>query len=357
MRSEKVNRAGGRRRIQRVFGWLFMGSLLVLMLAPLPGVFLGDSAVAQTDAEQTNERANFWREVRKGTTGYSAVSGQESNVLIQGGGENWRALKEGPIATYSAWLIALVLLAAFTFHLINGRQKIENGRSGYVIERWKMYERVIHWYVAILFIILALTGLSLMYGRGVMIPMLGKDGFAAYASVAKLAHNYIGPFYAVGMIAMILMWIKDNLPIKADLEWAKSAGGMWGEGHPPADKANAGEKLMFWQFALVGLVIIASGLILDFPNFGQTREIMQWAHVIHVVAAIISTVTLFGHIYMALFGVEGAMEGMRNGHVDTNWAQQHHDIWYQKLLNKGVRPVEAVDEPEKAPVQAEPRTT
>ncbi|MFO1428575.1 MAG: hypothetical protein U1F76_00310 [Candidatus Competibacteraceae bacterium] len=43
---------------------------------------------------------------------------------------------------------------------------------------------------------------------------------------------------------MIVIWFKDNLPIKADLEWAKTAGGMWGQTHPPADRMNAGEKLI-----------------------------------------------------------------------------------------------------------------
>jgi formate dehydrogenase subunit gamma len=161
------------------------------------------------------------------------------------------------------------------------------------------------------------------------------------------------------MLLMIIIWIKDNLPIKADLEWAKTAGGMWGEGHPPADKANAGEKLMFWQFAVTGIALIVTGFILNFPNFGQTREVMQWSLGIHVVAAVITIVTTIGHMYMALFGVEGALEGMINGRVDTAWAKQHHDIWYQKQLDKGMQP-ESAPQPQQRVTenpQPEPRST
>jgi len=345
MRKQRLK--GPKTRRLRWLGWALLGVTLAALLAPLPGYFLSDPAVAQTaaDSAAVNERSEFWRAVRQGQEGYSAVTGQETNVLIQNGGENWRALRNGPIAIYSAWLMALVIFAAGLLHIINGPQKLDHGRSGMVIERWTLFERVLHWYVAILFIILAITGLSLLYGRDVLIPLFGKDGFAAYAAVAKALHNYLGPFFSVGMLLMAAIWIKDNLPIKEDFAWAKSAGGMWGEGHPPADKANAGEKLMFWQFVATGIALVVTGFILDFPNFGQSREVMQWAHIIHVIAAIIAIVTTLGHMYMALFGVEGALEGMINGKVDTNWAKQHHDIWYDKQLEQGVQPQPAPETP------------
>lgn len=341
----------------RLLAWLLMGLLFAVMMVPVTGYRFGNTVVAQTQSgAESNVRAEFWREVRQGTQGYTAVQGQETNVLIQNGGENWRSLREGAISIYSAWLMAFVVFMAGLFHIINGPQKIKAGRSGMTIERWTLFERAMHWYVAVLFIIMALTGLSLLYGREVLIPLLGKSAFAAYAGFAKVLHNYLGPFFSAGMLLMIIAWFKDNLPIREDLQWAKTAGGMWGSGHPPAAKDNAGEKLMYWQFVATGLALIATGFILDFPNFGQTREMMQWSHVIHVIAAIVAIVTTMGHIYMALFGVEGALEGMVNGRVDTHWAEQHHDIWYQKLLAKGVKPEPAEERGASDVARAEPRS-
>lgn len=332
--SSRKRRLPGQRLV-----WLLMGLLVALLLVPVSGYWLSDTVAAQSDAAtKGNERASLWREVRRGATGYTAVSGPEANVLIQNGGQNWRSFKDGPLRIYSAWLMAGVLLVAGLLHMINGPQRLKNGFSGQMIERWTRFERIMHWYVAILFIILAVTGLSLLYGRSALIPVFGKDGFAAYAEVAKALHNYLGPFFAVGTILMGVRWFRDNLPIKADWEWAKTAGGMWGEGRPPAGKANAGEKLMYWQFVVTGLALVVTGFVLDFPTFGQTREVMQWSQVIHAVAAIIAIVTAFGHMYMALIGVEGALEGMVNGRVDINWAEQHHDLWYQELLGKGIKP-------------------
>lgn len=357
MRPDRKSRKQ-RLSVRGMIGGMLMGLLFAGLMAPVCLYVLSDIVVAQTGAENNvNERANFWRAVRREASGYTAVEGQETNVLIQNGGENWRSLRNGPLAVYSAWLLALVVLVTALLHLIKGKQRIQAGRSGLTIERWTLFERVVHWYVAILFIILALTGLSLLYGRQVLIPLLGKDAFSAYAEFAKMTHNYLGPFFSVGVVVMIAIWIKDNLPIKADLEWAKSAGGMWGHGHPPADKANAGEKLMFWQFVATGLALVVTGFILDFPNFGQTREVMQWSHVIHLIAAIVALVTALGHIYMAMFNVEGAMEGMLHGRVDTNWAEQHHNIWYQKLLDKGVKAEPAPDRQAAVQSQAEVRST
>lgn len=363
----KTNRVPNkhRNRGRRLIGIMLMVLLGVAMLTPVALHVLSDSGLAQAQtqaqdpAAATNERSNFWREVRQGSAGYSAVSGQEANVLIQNNGENWRSLKEGPIANYTAWLMAFVLFMAGIFHIINGPQKLDHGRSGMTVERWTLFERILHWYVAILFLILAITGLSLMYGRDVLIPLMGKDAHAAYAGFAKMTHNYLGPLFSVGMLLMIVIWFKDNFPIKADWEWAKTAGGMWGpkDRHPPADKANAGEKLMFWQFAATGLALIITGLILDFPNFGQSREVMQWSYVIHVIAAVVAMVTSLGHMYMATLGVEGALEGMVNGRVDTAWAKQHHDIWYQKQLDKGVVPEPAEDEQIPDATRVEPRST
>ncbi len=343
----------------RLIGWMLLGLLLLGLLAPAVLSIMSGRVVAQAQSDHSetapwrNERADFWRQVRRGETGYTAVGGQERGVLIQGNGENWRVFRSGMMITFGAWLMAFVLFMAGFLHVINGAQKIEKGRSGLVIERWSGFERMVHWTVASLFLILALTGLSLLYGRTLLIPLLGKDGFAAYALIAKNLHNFIGPFFSAGLLLMIVIWFKDNLPIKADLEWAKTAGGMWGQGHPPADRMNAGEKLMYWQFALFGIAVIVSGFILDFPNFGQSRTVMQWAQVVHVLFAIGMIVTAMGHLYMALVGVEGAMEGMIVGKVDTHWAEQHHNLWYEKRLQQGTR-VEPAAGPGPAPPPTRP---
>jgi formate dehydrogenase subunit gamma len=327
-------------RARWVLAWAVLGLLLAVVLAPLPFYLLSGKAVAQGGApgEETNVRAEFWREGRQGTPGYTAVTGQEANVLIQNGGENWRVLRNGPLITYGAWMMGGFLAIVAAFYLMRGAVKIDGGRSGLTVQRWNAFERVLHWYTAILFIALAITGLSLLYGRMVLIPVLGKDGFAAYASLAKTVHNYLGPAFALGLLVEILIWIRHNLPNRDDLAWLAKGGGMIGKGHASAGRMNAGEKIWFWLLCTVGVAMVLAGFVLDFPNFGQTRDQMQLAHLVHVVGGFILITVAFGHIYIGTLGTEGAFEAMATGRVDVEWAKQHHDLWYQELVAKGVMP-------------------
>jgi formate dehydrogenase subunit gamma len=345
--------------------------MLTLLWSPLTGDWLMSPAAAQqADAEQQNERSNFWRAVREGNTGYTAVQGQETNVLIQPdgvnelgipiGGENWRALRNGPVATYGAWIFAGVIALIVIVFILFGRMKLENGRAGYTVERWGMFDRTLHWFTAISFIVLTLTGLSLLYGGSLLIPHIGKDAFAVYASFAKELHNYLGPFFAVSLILQLLKWMKYNFPTFTDIAWFFKGGGLIGSIHPSAGRMNGGEKVWYWILFIGGAILIGSGFVLDFPGqipwYGQTREEMQVAHLLHVGSAIILIAVALGHIYIGTIGSEGSLEGMTTGRVDTAWAKQHHDRWYEQLMEEGVQPEKTPDVPVPAD-QAKPHPT
>jgi len=58
---------------------------------------------------------------------------------------------------------------------------------------------------------------------------------------------------------------------------------------------------------------------------------MQDAHIIHSISSVLVIAFFFVHVYLASIGMEGALEAMTSGDVDTNWAKQHHDLWYAKM--------------------------
>ena len=205
------------------------------------------------------------------------------------------------------------------------------GSKNSSVSFWSAGTRRLHWLTAGLFVILAITGLSLLYGRAVLIPVFGHHGFAAYAAIAKFTHNILGPAFMIGLFIMIIKWFKNNFLYKVDLEWFKAFGGMVGDKHPSAEKLNGGEKLWFWTLATAGVALCLSGLVLDFPNFDQEREIIQLSHLIHLLTSLVLIAFAFGHIYIGTVGTEGALEGMVPGQVDTAWAQQHHDLWLQEV--------------------------
>lgn len=309
---------------------------LVAMALPLTGYVLHDAGFAfaqSADAESddaTNPRAEYWRAVRQGTEGYSAVQGRETGVLIQNGGENWQEVRNGPVTFLGGSLIIAAIIALAAKHIVLGGQKLSE-RTGRTITRWSAFERIMHWFVAISFIVLAITGLSLIFGRAVLIPVLGKEGFAAWAQLAKPAHDYLALPFTAGLVVILLMWLPKNIFRSYDITWLKSAGGFFGDGHPPAGFANAGEKIFFWLLFFGGIALAVSGFYLLFPNLGWERSTMQMAHIVHAGSGLVLIAVALGHMYLGSFGVEGSLEGMVTGQVDETFAKEHHSVWYEEV--------------------------
>ncbi|WP_317706306.1 formate dehydrogenase subunit gamma [Methylomarinovum caldicuralii] len=308
--------------------WQVTGLALLLLSVGL---------VAAT-VDWSNPRAELWRQVREGVEGYSAVRGLESGELIQASGEVWRGWRNGPLSWAGGLVLGGVALVLGLFHLLHGPQRLEKPRTGIKVPRWSLGERVLHWTTATLFIVLSLTGLSLLYGRRLLIPLIGHQTFSAYLAVAKFAHNLIGPLFVACLIVMGLIWFRDNLWQRIDWDWFKSFGGLFGGGHPHAGRMNAGEKAWFWLLMTVGAVVSVTGLLLDLPLFGLERESLQLSHILHVAAALIVMAAALGHIYIGTVGTEGALEGMISGKVDLSWVRQHHDLWLEELQQAGRLP-------------------
>jgi formate dehydrogenase subunit gamma len=336
MRTSATGKRSGR---HRVLFWtltlLTVGGLVLPLGGDIYGGLAGAAEAAQTQP-QTNPRANYWRAVREGRAGYSAIPGHAADVLIQNGGENWRELRNGPVATIGPWVLAGTLALIAAFHLGVGPRRPEQPLSGDRMPRWSVGERIMHWYTAILFIVMAVTGLSLLFGRAVLIPVFGLNGFAAYAAVAKVLHNYLGPFFLAGVFLEVAVWMRFNLFGREDWHWLRRLGGMLGGGHAHAGRANGGEKVWFWLIAFVGLLGVGvTGAIMDFPNFEQARRTMQIANLLHSSLGILWTTIALGHIYLGTLGTPGALEGMVKGHVSKEWMRTHHDRWYEKLARAG----------------------
>lgn len=331
--NSRLRRAGVHRRAML---WSLLGMAVAAMVLPLGGyVYVGFSeAQAQSTWQEQNPRSDMWGAVRRDNAGYTAVAGQEAGVLIQTEGQLWREIRNGPVASIMPWVMLAAIVAVLLVYLIAGQNKLKERPSGRMVPRWALWERTLHWTTATLFILMAITGLSMLFGRAVLIPLLGIEGFAAYAMFAKSLHNYVGVFFTACVLVMILAWIWWNIPNKTDLQWFKRGGGYIKDKHPPAGRANGGEKLWFWFIAIVGGAVCVTGLILDFPGFGQTRQTMQIANVIHAVASIAWISLFFGHAYIGTLGTEGAIEGMTTGEVSAEWAKQHHDQWYEKVKDR-----------------------
>jgi formate dehydrogenase subunit gamma len=323
------------RRPTILLAFIAAGLLMSCILGALLfqcGLSGASPAFAAVDADTgVNQRSSYWRAVRQGVSGTSAVQTPEAGVLIHNGGHNWRQVRNGLLANISPWAIAAVALAIGIFYLVFGPQRLEEEDEGESLIRWSLAERALHWFTALMFVSLVITGFTLLLGRALLIPLLGHAAFAELAGLFKIVHNYAGPLFTVGILVELIAWFKENIPTKVDLEWIRLGGGLTGKSRPHAGKNNAGAKAWFWVVASVGLAVCITGAVLDFPNFDQTRTVMQVVHVLHIALVTLFVMASLGHIYMGTIGAEGTLQGMISGRVSGAWARQHQDLWYMEV--------------------------
>ncbi|MFC0250451.1 formate dehydrogenase subunit gamma [Massilia consociata] len=257
----------------------------------------------------------------------------EGNVIVQRGGNTWRILRNGPIATIAGTILLVVPFLIFVFYKAVGPAREEPG-SGRRIQRFTNWERKVHWATAYTFIALGITGIIIMYGKNIMLPWMGHDLFSWVAIISKYVHNFVGPLFIVCSVLMFITFLRRNFFNRSDWHWVKQGGGLVSHKHVPAGFFNAGEKTWFWLgVTLLGLVMSISGLILNFVNFGQTRYVLQVANYLHIAGATFYMAAAMGHIYIGTWGTPGAYRAMREGTVDEEWAKAHHALWYEEVKN------------------------
>ena len=305
----------------------------------------------QTNGErqkaQPGNNAPMWRQVGSGVTGYSSLPDREAGNLIQpfvqypgsnltNAGEAWRQVRNNWLIPYGGSLILIALGALALFYFGKGTIALHGTETGRKIERFTPFERSAHWANAIAFVILAVSGIVMAFGKFFLLPIMGSSLFGWLTYALKNAHNFAGPLFAVSLLIVIVTFVKDNLPAKEDITWLRKGGGLFGGQEVASHRFNAGEKVLFWAGVFVsGLIVVGSGLVLDklIPSLVYDRSMMQISHMVHAAAAILMMALFLGHIYMGTLGMAGAYSAMRTGYVDETWAKEHHELWYDDIKN------------------------
>lgn len=332
-------------------------TLLVAASFSAPAAAQTSGPDVATESQSTDLNTGFWSQIRKGATGTVSIPDKNASVLIQSEGDTaYRAIRNGPLKLYSVYaLLGIVFLLALYF-LLRGRIKIDHGRSGVTMERFNGLERFAHWLMAGSFVILAVSGLNMMFGRYALMPVIGKETFAFITLWGKYLHNYLSFAFMLGVALAFIMWVVHNFPNRHDLVWLLKGGGLFSRGsHPPAKKFNAGQKILFWSVVVLTVSISLSGIALMFPfetafmakTFAALNAIgfdlptsvtpiqeQQLNQIWHAIVGVLFIVIILGHIYIGSVGMEGAFDAMGSGEVDTNWAREHHSLWVEEMEQK-----------------------
>ncbi len=343
---------------------------LVLATASVPGALAQTATPSSpppdsisTHLQNNTSASDIWKAIRKGRTGLVSIPDSKAGQLIQSEGEVWRNFHNGYLTVYGAYALLGTIVFLSLFFLLRGRVRIDDGFAGVTVERFGILERFSHWLMAGSFIILALTGLNMLFGRHVLLPVIGKPAFADLTMWGKYAHHYVAFAFMGGAILAFLQWVVHNIPGPSDVKWLLAGGGLFTPGkHPPSKKFNAGQKIIFWLVVLGALSASLSGIALMFPFqthfMAKTFSVLnglgaalptdlsplaeqQFEQIWHAAVGIAFTCLIFAHIYIGTAGMEGAFDAMGTGQVDVNWARQHHDLWLEEVEAKAAAGDEA----------------
>jgi len=310
---------------------VIVGALTLLVMA------LGAQPVSAQQPTSVNPQASAVKEEQlfqelNRISGRCTIPDQKACTIEQPAGRDWRHFHQVTLRWIGGVVIIGILAVLIVFYLRRGMVKIESGRSGRTIVRFNGFERFVHWMTATCFVILALSGLNITFGKPLLLPLIGPESFTAWSQWAKYAHNYLSFPFTLGVILIFLMWIAGNIPNKVDIDWLKRGGGMVGHDHPPAFRFNAGQKAIYWIVVLGGGAVAVSGYVLMFPFYETDIHSMQIAEVVHAIVAVLFVAAMLGHIYIGTIGMEGAFEAMGSGTVDVNWAREHHSLWVEEEM-------------------------
>jgi formate dehydrogenase subunit gamma len=267
-----------------------------------------------------------------GIAGRVSIPDKSSGKLIQPAGKEFRDLHQSTIPFVGTIAILGMLALLVLFYLVRGKVMISTGLSGLTVTRFGGLDRFAHWLTAVSFVALGLTGLNLTFGKSVVLPLVGPETFTAITQLGKYVHNYVSFAFALGIVLMFVLWVKDNIPHPRDLVWIARGGGLVGSAHPPAARFNFGQKLIFWSVIAGGVALSVSGYVLMFPFRFTDVAGMQLAGVVHALVGVVLVAIIIAHIYIGSIGMQGAFSAMGSGQVDVNWAKEHHSIWADKVL-------------------------
>src|SRR5258708_7479776 len=319
-------------RPARICSFIVIALAVLTMIAatPVPAQKLGPDVAPTTTASVLSEQQRLQQSPR--IEGQIDQPNERERVFIHPAGRQWDYFHEVLLHWVGAIVMLGMIVALGAAYLIMGRLRISEGRSGRKVLRFNSLERFSHWLTAASFVVLGLTGLNITFGKLVLLPMIGPEAFSSLSQAAKYVHNYVSAAFVIGLVLIVALWIKDNIPQKVDIDWIRQGGGFIKSKHAPSGRFNPGEKLVFWFALGAGLAVILSGYLLMFPFYVTDIAGMQIAQIVHAVIPVLFVAVIIALIYIGTIGMEGAFEAMATGEVDLNWAKEHHDLWLKDQL-------------------------
>lgn len=203
-----------------------------------------------------------------------------------------------------------------------------------LIQRYTANERSNHWFTAILFILLALSGLAMFHPA-----MSWLYGIFGGGQWTRILHPFFGVLMFVSFMLLARRMRAHNRFEPGDREWLSRPGDVLAgreDRLPKAGKYNAGQKALFFTLVACMVVLLLSGIVIWRAWFSHLFPIglIRFSALLHAFFAFVIIMAIIVHIYAGLW-VKGSIGAMTRGVVTYGWARKHHPRWFEQVMRKG----------------------
>ncbi len=230
----------------------------------------------------------------------------------------------------SIGIILVIFLITFHYHSYGPKHIRYVPNSGEVL-RFSIFERLVHLFRLIAFIILSISGLIMAFNSTEWQKLLFHS-----PQQMLLIHIWAGIVFIITTIFGIKLWIKDAIFASYDKQWVRHIGGYLGyKGKVASGRFNAGQKMFYWYTTLFGILISISGIILIFKD-SYALSVVCVTSTLHNLIGFILIAGVMSHGYLGTVANPGTWRVLIDGHVSKIWAEHHHPYWYRKLVRRGL---------------------
>jgi formate dehydrogenase subunit gamma len=202
--------------------------------------------------------------------------------------------------------------------------------------RHSVYTRLVHWAVAIFFVLSLLSGFAIFTPSfySWLAPIFGGGPHT------RLLHPWFGLFFVIAFALQMVNWLRPMRWTGSDRRWLRriKAYATNREKLESEDVGmfNGGQKLWFWTITVAAAVFLITGVIMWWPEvFG--RVLMWISYFLHDVAALVMLGGFIIHIYEGTAQQPGTFRSMTRGAVTDRWAWTHHPAWYREVTGRDPR--------------------
>ncbi len=202
--------------------------------------------------------------------------------------------------------------------------------------RHPVYTRVLHWSVAIFFILALLSGFAIYspWLYRAITPIFGGG------ATTRMLHPWFSLGFFVAFAFQFLNWLAPMTWTPDDRRWVKRIRSYVTNAEPVepdyVDFFNAGQKLYFWAIVVTAMVFLLTGFPMWFPKtFG--RITVDIGYVLHDIAALVMLAGFIVHLYEGTAAEPGTFQSMTRGTVERRWARTHHPAWYRRVTGRDPR--------------------